>query len=143
MKKTDLAYIAGFFDGEGSIQLIKLKPPQPHHSPRLNLGVSVSQANEWIIQLFKLHFGGYISKRIDPRPGHRVTWEWQLRCKKALLFLETIYPYLRLKKSEAELGMAFQRSRKHIGRRCKTEKERIVEEAQRILMSQLKDKSGE
>ena len=129
MNKTDLAYIAGFFDGEGCICLGK-------DGKHIYLQVSASQTNEWIINWLRLSFGGGVSKKA--RKGReRQGWQWIVRGGKACMFLVEILPFLKLKRAEAELALQFQGRRKGRGYRP-TDKERAVDEAQRIMMSNLK-----
>lgn len=132
MKKTDLAYIAGFFEGEGCIYLGK--SCGWHH-----LRVTASQANEWIIAWLKFCFGGSVN-RMTCEVGHRQRWQWHAVGNNAYMFLVSVFPYLRLKKAEAELAIKFQEARRGRGFRV-TDKQRAIDEANRILMSTLKDKS--
>jgi len=58
-----------------------------------------------------------------------------------MLFLETILPYLKLKKTEAELGINFQKNKRR-GPHVSPEETRVLEEAQTILMASYKSKKG-
>ena len=59
MKKTEVAYLAGIFDGEGSISIIKTQPNLKNRekAPRYRLTVSVGMACEYIPNLFLFSFG--------------------------------------------------------------------------------------
>lgn len=140
MKKTDLAYMAGFFDGEGWITISEK-----------DLRCGVAQANEWIINLFKFRFGGRIYTR-DPKNhkghlGKRFIWDWRIDSRQAALFLEAIKPYLILKLAEAQIAIEYQANKtyRQIHRKGRppgmTDKEKAIAEAQRILLHNLKDKS--
>jgi len=132
MKKTDLAYIAGFFDGEGCIYIGK--SGGWHH-----LRVTASQANEWIITWLKFSFGGSVNK-MTCETGYRQRWQWHAEGSNAYEFLTSILPYIKLKKAEAELAIQFQEARRGKGFHV-TDKQRAIDEVNRILMSNLKDKS--
>ena len=132
MKKTDLAYIAGFFDGEGCIYVGKYKCSY-------HLRVTASQANEWIINWLKFIFSGSVSK-MTCEEGRRQRWQWHALGKNASLFLVAVLPYLKLKRAEAELAIQFQNARQGSGIRV-TDGQRAIDEADRILMIALKDKS--
>lgn len=135
MKKTDLAYIAGIIDGEGSIMITKTI--QDKYLWYV-LRVSVGSTNEWLPCFLKIAYGGYIYKKRDKRPQNSQCWEWDLQSRQALVFLQDILPYLHLKKPQAELAIRFQQARRNPGGKGKTEGEKAVDEAQRILMKELK-----
>lgn len=128
MKKLDLAYMAGFFDGEGSISLYL-------DARQYRISVSMSNTNEWVVQWFHLNFGGslYLEPKHIKNPNHRDAWRWQLIGKRSMPFLELLFPYLRLKREQAKIVMEFQHRRKPNG--DKTIEARALDEADRILMS--------
>ena len=140
MKKIDLAYFAGFFDGEGTILIDKY----PKH---YQLRVQVSQANRWILERYRMAFGGTIYEpyrnSLTSKQRNRF-WIWQAKSRVALEFLQDIYPYLTLKQAEAKVAIEFQKTRsaRYAQRRNKqTEVELAIQEAQRILVHNLKDRS--
>ncbi len=135
MKKTELAYMAGIFDGEGCVQIVKRTDRNGQHSLR----VSLEMANEYIPSLLKFHFGGSVHKRDLQSRGWQTQWHWVAVSNRAKLFIEAILPYLKLKRNEAELGLKFQSSMHTVGGRL-TDGEVAVREAQRILMSKMKIK---
>ena len=87
-KKPNLSYLAGFFDGEGCIRINKT---HGHYA----LIIQVSQCNRWVLELFKMHFGGSIHHREQSRYPSSM---WSISSWKASAFLEIIEPYLMLKK---------------------------------------------
>ena len=101
MKKVDLAYVAGLFDGEGCISIAKCKPRWPGCSPYYRLVVAVNMANEYIPRLLKSHFGGWVNRSPKGKEHWRQEWQWHLGSKEAVAFLEAIMPYLKLKIEEA------------------------------------------
>ena len=142
MKKLDLAYMAGLFDGEGSISIGKhLKIGR--WNPTYSLKVTMAMANPYIPHLFQMAIGGVVKGY--ERKGKRLpTWYWYLESKKAIPFLEAIMPYLRLKQDEARLAQEFQALKRTIRPykgRSYTPQEVAVFEAQKILMSKLHDKT--
>ena len=133
MIKTDIAYIAGIIDGEGCISLCvnKYRKPRPFS---YFIRVNVTNTNEWLCQWLKFALGGGVYHHPDPNPKHKSRWQWVLSSNEALAALKLIYPYLRLKKPQAELAIKFQESRQ--GKRMKKE-ELVLAEAQKILMNKL------
>jgi len=140
MKKVDLAYMAGFFDGEGCIFIYRKT------DGNYQFCCTVTQTIRWILELFKFNFGGSIhitgNKKRYKDMGWHVCWEWKIGDQKALSFLKTILPYLVLKKGEATVAVKFQTDKKPQGIRFKTPEEkdnaRAVQEAQRLLIKNLK-----
>ena len=130
MKGINLSYMAGFFDGEGCICIGK----SPHG---ISLICSITQCNEWILQLFKMRFGGTVRLRQPYKAEKYRTFSWNISGGKAGIFLGIIKPYLMLKRAEAELAIQFQMSKGRIGHHL-TDNQKAVEEAQRILMQKLK-----
>ena len=99
-KNLILAYTAGFFDGEGSINLLKRN--RKHWNPEYVLMVAMGQKDgktlDWIVD----NFGGnvYLVKRDG-------SYYWAVSNKKAYVFLKKLIPYLQYKKPQAELAMKF------------------------------------
>ena len=135
MKKTDLAYMAGFFDGEGCVCISNAS------RDGLKVTVDIYQCNEWIVRWFQFSFGGSVSLRKARQRGWKPQWRWSIANRKVLPFLKAIRPYLILKKAEADLAIKFQEARVYWGGHGKPIEVLAVEEAQRLLMHQLKDKT--
>lgn len=150
MKKTDLAYMAGVFDGEGCICIAKAKAREGRYHPSYHLECSVQMANEYLPTLYRFSFGGSIYLYQHKNPRHQPTWEWHISARKANDFLKAILPYLTIKKGEAELAIKFQSAKRNGGSpkgqrggsNPKTEGEWAVEETQRILLRNMKHKLG-
>ena len=136
MKNTDLAYMAGFFDGEGSVGIYV----KSYAKNQYYMKCSLTQAGEFLPNLMKFHFGGrtYSAGRREIR--YKDQWEWKIYGHQAKEFLKAIVPYLKIKRAEAELAIEFQGSmsrRKGLPHLLGDE-ELAVREAQRILMANLK-----
>ena len=134
-----MAYMAGIFDGEGCICLRKCKKRS------VVLDISFANTNEWLIQWAKFAFGGkvYLVEQSSPSSkgkNWKPYWRWAMSSNKALGFLRLLYPYLRLKKPQAELAIKFQEARGGTGCRF-TDEERAIAEAQRIVMGKF-NKTG-
>ena len=133
MKKVDLAYVAGIFDGEGCICLRSSKRRS------YTLDVSIVNTNEWLMQWLKFAFGGNcysMQYKSNEERNWKPCWRWALASNKAMNFLELIHPYLRLKKPQADIAIKFQRARRGMGYPL-TDQELAIEEAQRIVMTKL------
>lgn len=107
--KEELAWVAGFFDGEGCISIWKQKPTSYRgQSKNIShiLKVSVSNTNESSIDYLVSLFGGYKSKRnANTKKNQKLVWAWECCANKAETFLRIVYPYLRIKKFRAEIAI--------------------------------------
>ncbi len=131
--EADKVYIAGFFDGEGSVSI-----PTPKRQGRGRVTVTVANTNREVLEFLKLCYGGYIGRQTykDPNPKHKPCYIWIVTCRQALTVLSDIEPYLKIKKLRVQIAIEYQK-RRRLGRRPLSEEERAVDEAQRIVMSQL------
>lgn len=137
MKKVDLAYLAGLFDGEGCIHIAQTKGQKHKRGKGNELRIFLSSTDEWVCQTFKMAFGGSIWEYANS--ANTQQYSWQLACKKALPFLEILLPYLRLKRPQAEIAVAFQGAKKPRNvNNPTTDEEWALEEAQRILLKGMK-----
>lgn len=102
------AWMAGFFDGEGSI-IIERHNPRPlkgYPSPRYTLRVMAVNTVYSALEPFKMYFGGQLIK--TKRGTNRPIYLWEIRSRLAMKFLEVMLPYFKLKQKQAELGIFFQ-----------------------------------
>jgi hypothetical protein len=112
-----LAYLAGIIDGEGCITISRASIPSgPNRSYVLSL--SVANTNYKLPQWIKDNFGGAIYSGKAKNPNGASRQNWNTYGDHASELLEQVLPYLLLKTEEAELGVAFQKSKTTVqGRR--------------------------
>lgn len=105
----DLAYFSGFFDGEGCVYLHrKLRgEKQPSYKLQVQIGSTYFPILEWIQNTWG--FGRITKESYEKRTNRKPTWFWVVHGDKALFVIETIFPYLIIKKSDAQVGISFQR----------------------------------
>ena len=101
-RQADLAWAAGFFDGEGCVRV--------HHSKgdSYRLALSVSQADERPLLHLRNILGGRINDKSPARPNRRRQWQWAASTREAASALRAMLPYLVLKNGEASLALMFQ-----------------------------------
>jgi len=101
---ADLSYFASLFDGEGSIMLRKLVRFKQAYVLELSLTNTHLPTLQWTKELW-----GVGSIRLKKAPkSRRPAWEWQTSGNQALYVLKPILPFLKIKKQEGEIGVAFQ-----------------------------------
>jgi len=107
VKTTDLAYLAGIIDGEGTIGIYRKggTTKRPHYEGT----VIVVQRDPTIPQWIQQRFGGSLIHRVFRiRGGKRdryTYWRWYLIGKKIGPFLERCLPYLIIKREQAECAI--------------------------------------
>lgn len=102
-EEQELAYLAGFWDGEGSFGIYWHKGSSRHFAT-----VQMTNTDHKIVQTFHERFGGRI--HLYGQKGHQNKhWHWSLNAStnKIRVFLLAMTPYLRQKKEEAETLMEF------------------------------------
>ena len=139
MKKEMLAYFAGYLDADGSIGIFKHKSKSCKRGYAFELIVQVSGVKKKSVQLFHCNFGGSLgSYKNKVVKNKQKIWIWAICARKALFFLEQIYPYLILKKPQATIAVEFQ-LRKKWGQNL-SDKEYQHQEKQRERISALNSK---
>jgi len=97
--ETDLAYIAGLFDGEGSISTVFSNNKKNH----LYLTICITNTDREILEWIKDILGGSIGIHHRPR-GYRTCYRWVINHRLAIgRIMNALYPYLRIKKKQTEL----------------------------------------
>lgn len=89
MKKMELAWAAGLFEGEGTVRINK---------PSLrNWGavcVSVVNTDKQIVQWFQDRWPGYMKPATGLGPNRKPAWVWVIAANKAIVFLKAILPFV-------------------------------------------------
>jgi hypothetical protein len=112
--RVSIEYIAGFFDGEGSIGIYSRKDRTGGFCLTTQLTQNVS--NEVIQIIFSLQhtYGGNVSYQKTLSGNTKVNW--QLSSNKAMEFLKVIEPHLILKREQALIAINFQENRQPVTR---------------------------
>jgi hypothetical protein len=104
--KVTLAYLAGLFDGDGTVYINKSKPYGKYgKSPNHWLIVGIANTYQELIDWLKDNFGGWVKKGSKNRLQ---VLHWTLSSNEGSDFLNKILPYLRIKKRQANLAIEFQ-----------------------------------
>jgi hypothetical protein len=117
VNETDLAWAAGFIDGEGCISVIKRKTGQSKAGRRYEyhqLNINVPQIDKAPLDKLQKMFGGMVraNKAIGNR---RPSFVWTIHSRIAYNTLIQLIPYLIVKQREAELALQFQYTQLPVG----------------------------
>ena len=100
--ETDMAYAAGFFDGEGTID-IRYRQTHRGAYERFELRIQVAQIDVEVLTYLQSLWGGIV----DQYGGTKCS-RWILVASHAAQFLSDVLPYLRVKRSQAFVAIEFQ-----------------------------------
>jgi len=106
LRQVDLAYIAGFFDGEGTVVISRRKG-------YVRVEVAVSQNTRTVLDLHTRMFGGHVYAYAPKKRPRAIIYQWKVYGEAATGFLQIIEPYLLVKKVEAQEGIAIWLDRKN------------------------------
>lgn len=102
MNDINLSYLAGFFDGEGCISILKYSKNSKWNASyflQAQIGQKYGSTLDWV----KENYGGNVYKKRDQT--------WIVTNFKAYEFIKLLMPYLRYKKPQAELAIKFYEER--------------------------------
>jgi len=103
LNSNTLAYIAGYFDGEGCIRIVQNK-----RDNGFGIHVFITNTHKPFLERMKDFFGGTVSVRNKSNENHRSIYQWRISNKKAANnFLKQIEPYLFEKQPQAKLAINF------------------------------------
>ena len=100
MRKQDRAYLAGLFDGEGSINI---QWDVRHDKPYPKIRVRLSMCDLRTIEFIKKIVGGCVSKKKRQKKC-QPAWEWAIIANQAEQFLKQIFPYSITKKKHIKIA---------------------------------------
>jgi hypothetical protein len=111
MLNEEIAYIAGFFDGEGYTGIVErgwqnknTTDRSRYYYAQVRVSNNDKKILEWIDSLFP---GGKVYMQRKADPGHTIGWQWHLYGSGVDHFLQTILPYTKVKREEIENVLAF------------------------------------
>jgi hypothetical protein len=108
---TKIAYIAGFFDGEGCIRIKKTKNSY-------YLWVAITNSNKVILEEVKEMFGGQV--RQAEKTVNKIVYHYLITCAEADDMLKVLIPFIKEKLPQALVATNFH---KHKGKLTLEEKE--------------------
>jgi hypothetical protein len=106
----DLAYAAAALECEGSITLSRAITPKGHSM--CSIVISIANTNQNLVTWLQQTFGyGAIYREEPKRLSKRPIYRWKLAATKALDFLLSVRPYMKMKCAQADLAIEFQQDR--------------------------------
>ena len=108
----ELAYIAGFIDGEGCLHIGKCRRTHPHKTTEYHAKILITNTCPDVLVWIQSLFGGYLHKTVDRGTGRRDCYNLHLSRAAAEELIDQVYPYLRMKAGQANCLRLFWALRK-------------------------------
>jgi hypothetical protein len=107
-----IAYLAGLFDGEGSVGLYNVRSKGDRRAAYYQLRVTVAMRRSRPVELLHETFGGCCFLREARGAVRGNFYWWQATGRQAESFLQRVLPYLLVKQAEAHTALEFCRFRR-------------------------------
>lgn len=107
ISSDDLKYLAGFFDGEGSISIYSLGYKYSCGVESTSLKVCITSNDKTQVEYFKDAFGGDIYSEDGNHLSDNTSWTWYAYSEEAEQFIQQIQPHLREKKQQADIAKRY------------------------------------
>ena len=127
-------YIAGFFDGEGSVGLYASRSSK-RHALRVCINQVVNPASQALFDDLKATFGGGLSYPKRQKTHHNPAVSWSVYGDEAATFLRWILPHLLLKKEQVELVVGWQEKYTGNRKRQRSPERRLEREQDALVVS--------
>ena len=108
MNEIDKAYIAGLFDGEGSVSYYQRKEKRKDKKKAYNYWVircELSMTDQYVVEWMHEVLGvGTVCKRLPTKSwiGKKTQWRWRCSHRDALIFAKLIWPHAQVKLHKLE-----------------------------------------
>jgi hypothetical protein len=111
----DIARLAAFIDGEGSIHINQRNKSGMMQTPQLSLNLIITNTHIGFINWLKATFDGsiyFVKYEKCKHLGKKQVMRWQVNERMAGIILTRCLPYMLIKKEQAELALAFMETKK-------------------------------
>mgnify|MGYP003143650794 CR=1 FL=1 len=104
---TDAAYVAGLFDGEGSVYIKRMdqikhkRPGKPVHKVwviRMEMAMTDKEVIKWCHELFGC--GAFGERKV--KKGYKRQWRWRVSHRDALYVAKILWPHTQVKLHKIE-----------------------------------------
>jgi|SRR5690606_1714061 len=112
-KDTEIAYLAGIIDGEGSIYIGNFSCNPKTKLPYYQTNMQVTNTNKNLINWLKKIFGGLINKRTTKQHANNSrmqAYTWTATGDRLTHLCELMLPYLQCKRKQAEIMLEMRKT---------------------------------
>jgi len=109
---THLAYLAGIFDGEGTLDVHesfykgkKYRSYPQDRLPSMSVNLTIPNTSMPLLSWIVANFGGkiYVGRHLDKFPKRKPCHKWRIGSREGQNLVEKLLPFLIIKKRDAEL----------------------------------------
>src|SRR5258708_4861799 len=143
LSSTDLAYIAGFVDGEGTIGIYRKYDLRKEWAPGYAERIIIVQVDQTPLKFIQQFFPkSSLSAKKQYFDNHQQSWNLKYSHTQAYNLAKAILPYLKVKRAQAQTLVGFRENIVHPDKRVS--KRLSLEELQRRerLFQQMKELNG-
>jgi hypothetical protein len=111
--EIDWARLAAYIDGEGCVDIVPAGRnfhATHHRRPQLQVRIQIGNTDPRLPVWCKENFGGSTRLATKQNPKWRASMYWIINSAKAVEILKNCYPYFLLKREQAEIAIAFQKT---------------------------------
>lgn len=141
--EIDIAMLAAYIDGEGCISTcVAYSKKEKWAHPSLYIELSVHNTDPRLVDWCQKRWGGRIYRTTHTNKAWMDSYGWKVTCKQAMAILETCLPYFIIKREQAELAIALERTKAKWGRNGAPDHVHAKRWEIRNQLSQLKGKNA-
>lgn len=98
LTRQDFIYMAGLFDGEGTVAVRLFRRPD-RHTPQLTMGLAIANSDPTVLYWLEENVGGKVTfyERSAARNQKQDFYVWQISGSDAAWFARKIVPWSRMK----------------------------------------------
>jgi len=108
-QQEKMAYMAGIIDGEGYIGILACGPQKGENVTNFKVRLCITSTSVELMDWLTENFGGNYYTKVPKSQKHKVGYTWQLNCSQAGRVIESVRPYLIIKRKNADLLVAYRR----------------------------------
>jgi len=98
-------YAAGFFDGEGCVELREVISNYRYLEVRVR--VRMTNTNQEVLERIKARFGGWLSRIKPPTKNSKAPWTLTIGAREVETFLRAVAPYVIVKRAQLALALGY------------------------------------
>jgi len=114
MNKETLAYIAGIMDADGFFTIKRstysMRIRGDSRNPTYQERAGLKQVSSYAVDLIHKNYGGYRSIVKPTCKNGKQLYSVNLTCRQAVIFIRAIFPYLKIKRKQANILLRLRKS---------------------------------
>lgn len=127
-----LAYLAGLFDGEGSVSMLKSKGRNGRYY--FKIALQLSMCNKELVEYVQENLGGWFYLQQRKTTSGHIAYHGSTQGPNSEIVLQSLIPFLREKKEVAQIALDYFRQAKHPGRQLSSDDLKLREETREQIM---------